>query len=274
MRRPLIAILALLCIPVTTLAAGAAMELLDAKVNLKDKVSLQRGATLFVNYCLSCHSLQFMRYNRMGRDLGLTDEQVLENLIFAGEKVVDEMKVALREADAKSWFGTPPPDLSVIARSRGPDWLYSYLVTFYEDPNPARPFGVNNVLFEDVAMPHVLWSLQGIQSMRKGERPAGVAAEHPTALRASDQTLEIHYAVETESGEHLRVVDRLEVTSPGSISPAKFRKASRDIVNFLTYVGEPAKLVRYRIGFWVLVFLAVFFVLSYALYKEYWKDVH
>ena len=250
------------------------MALLDAKTDLSDKASLQRGAKLFVNYCLSCHSLQFMRYDRMGRDLGLSDEQTRDNLLFAGAKVGDEMRVALRHDEAEGWFGVAPPDLSVIARSRGPDWLYSYLLTFYQDSNPARPFGVNNLVFEDVGMPHVLWSLQGIQMLKRGERPADAQSEHAVGLRPTPEGVELHHAVFTESGEEIKVVDYLQVGTPGRLGVGSFRSAARDIVNFLTYAGEPAKLVRYRIGFWVLVYLAVLCLLSYALYREYWKDVH
>ena len=263
----------LACAPAVGFGAGA-MELLDAKTNLDDKASLQSGAKLFVNYCMSCHSVKFMRYNRMGRDLGLTEEQVAENLLFAGEKVVEEMTVAMRTEDAARWFGAPPPDLSVIARARGPDWLYSYLIGFYADPNPARPFGVNNVVFPDVAMPHVLWSLQGVQRYVEGEAPANVELVHPYRIEAAGDGLKIHKTALTTDGDHVHVVDRLELATPGSMQPGEYRKAARDLVNFLTYVGEPAKLVRYTVGFWVLVFLIVFLALTYLLYKEYWKDVH
>ena len=269
-----VAALILACLPFAVSAAGGSMALLDAKIDLSDRASLQRGAKLFVNYCLGCHSLGFMRYDRMGRDLGLSDEQVRDNLLLAGDKVGDEMQVALRRDDARAWFGVAPPDLSVIARSRSPDWLYSYLLTFYQDPNPARPFGVNNLVFEDVGMPHVLWTLQGIQMLEKGERPADAQSEHAVELRPTRQGVELHHAVLTESGREVKVVDRLEVGTPGRLGVGPFRSAARDLVNFLAYVGEPAKLVRYRIGFWVLVYLAVFCLLSYALYREYWKDVH
>ena len=262
------------CIPLAANAAGSGMALLDASTNLSDRASLQRGAKLFANYCSGCHSLQFMRYNRIVRDLGLSEGQVMENLVFTGAKVGDEMRVALRREDAREWFGAAPPDLSVIARSRGPDWLYSYLLTFYRDENPARPFGVNNLVFTGVGMPHVLWSVQGIQSLEKGERPAGAKLEHAVRLEATKQGVDLHYIVENESGEERKVVDRLVVGTPGSLGVGAFRSAARDIVNFLTYAGEPAKLVRYRMGFWVLVYLAIFFLLSYALYREYWKDVH
>ena len=264
----LMAVLVLVCAPVCTFAASS-VELLDARVDLDDRASLQRGPKLFVNYCLSCHSLKFMRYNRMGRDLGLTDEQVSANLLFAADKVVEEMNVALRDSDAKKWFGVAPSDLSVIARARSPDWLYSYLVGFYQDTDSSRPFGVNNVVFQDVAMPHVLWSLQGIQTLDQGARPPDIESEHATALRTVGAVLEIHNSAETKAGEHVEVVDKLEVTRAGTLSPGQYRQVARDIVNFLTYVGEPAKLTRYRVGFWVLVYLLAFFALSYSLYKEY-----
>ena len=266
--------LALACLPIVADAAGGGMALLDANTNLSDRASLQRGAKLFANYCSGCHSLDFMRYNRMARDLGLSEGQVMENLVFTGAKVGDEMRVALRREDAREWFGVAPPDLSVIARSRGPDWLYSYLLSFYRDPNPARPFGVNNLVFTGVGMPHALWSLQGVQSLEMGERPAGAKLEHAVRLEATKQGVDLHKIVVDESGEERKVVDRLVMGTPGSLGVGAFRSAARDIVNFLSYAGEPAQLVRYRMGFWVLVYLAVFFLLSYALYREYWKDVH
>jgi ubiquinol-cytochrome c reductase cytochrome c1 subunit len=256
-----------------TFAAGN-VPLMHVKTNLDDKGSLQNGARLYVNYCLGCHSLAFMRYKRMGNDIGLTVEQIRENLLFASDKVVDSMDIAMRAEAAGNWFGVAPPDLSVISRFRGADWLYSYLVTFYQDPNPARPFGVNNIVFTDVGMPHVLWELQGIQSRINDDRPEGIVAEHVEAIEPSAKGYKLHTALVHEDGNTSHVVDRLEVARAGSMQPAEFRKAARDLVNFLVYVGEPAQLVRYQIGFWVLLFIAIFFILSRALYKEYWKDVH
>lgn len=256
------------------MAAGAELKLLHANPDLGDRVSLQRGARLFVNYCLSCHSLSFMRYSRLARDLGVSEEQVAENLLFAGEKVGDTMEVAMSAEVGANWFGVPPPDLSVVARARGADWLYSYLMTFYEDPTPTRPFGVNNVVFQDVGMPHVLWDLQGVQRYIAGDVPAGVKAEHLEALEAHAEHIAIHKTVELEDGAVEHVTDTLEVTSEGAMAPGQFRRAMRDLTGFLVYTGEPAQLERYTMGLWVLAFLAVFFALSYALYKEYWKDVH
>ncbi len=227
-------------------AAGGSVPLLEAKVELGDRASLQRGAKLFVNYCAGCHSARFMRYSRMGRDLGLTEEQVRANLMFASDKPGEPILATVGEADASVWFGVAPPDLSLSARARGADWLYTYLMTFYRDES--RPFGANNLVFPDVAMPHALVDLQGVQVRKDAGDDRGHAANG--------------------SG------DLLELVEPGTMSVAEYRGASRDLVNFLVYVGEPAKLDRYVLGGWVLLFLLVFFVISRLLYKEYWKDVH
>lgn len=230
-------------LPAASFAAGGGVKLDQANVNLRDTESLQRGAKYFTNYCQNCHAASFMRYNRIGRDLGLSDEMLRSNLMFTTDKVGDVMKTALPANEAKSWFGVAPPDLSVIARARGADWLYTYLRGFYVDES--RPFGVNNIVFPDVGMPHVLWEMQGWQ------KPV--------------------YA-EGQGGQ--KVIERLELVKPGTMSPADYDAAMRDLVNFLAYMGEPAKLERQRIGIWVMVFLAVFFVIAYLLKKEYWKDVH
>ncbi|MGI9333270.1 MAG: cytochrome c1 [Gammaproteobacteria bacterium] len=259
--------------PAPPAVAVGAIALLDADTDLGDRASLQRGARAFMNYCQGCHSLEFMRYKRMGDDLGITEEQVEENLLFAADRVVDEMTIAMRLADAEQWFGVSPPDLSVTARSRGPDWIYSYLLTFYQDDNPARPFGVNNVVFDGAAMPHALWSLQGHQRYVAAEMPANVASVQPTKLKISADELQVHKEVVTKEGDHVEVVDRLQIVAPGKLLPGQYRRTVRDLVNFLTYVAEPAKLVRYKLGLWVVLFLIGFFFLSRALYKEYWKDV-
>lgn len=218
----------------------------SANVNLSDRASLQRGARVFMNYCLSCHSAHFMRYNRMAKDLGLTDKEVAGNLMFASDKVGGVMNVAMRSEDAGRWFGVAPPDLSVISRARGADWLYTYLRSFYLDPS--RPSGVNNLVFDKVAMPDVLWRLQGLQ------RP-------------------VYHEVTNEDGAKVRVIEKLELAVPGTMTPGEYDRTVRDLVNFLAYMGEPAKLQRSRLGGWVLLFLVVFFLLAYALKKEYWKDV-
>ncbi len=263
-----------LCWVLSAAVAAEGLQLLEAKPDIHDKASLQNGARLFVNYCLSCHSLSYMRYNRMAADLGLTDQQVAENMLFASDKVVDEMKVALSEASAKKWFGNPPPDLSVISRARGADWLYSYLVTFYEDNSPTRPFGVNNVVFKDVGMPHALWTVQGHQQYIAEPVKGNVTAEHITGLATEPNGVVVKREVTLDNGEVVHVSDRLEVSVPGELSPGAYRGAAHDLVNFLVYAGEPSKLQRDKMGIWVLLFIAFLFVLSRLLYKEYWKDVH
>ena len=275
MKRTLgVILLGLIVLSPVTSASG--LKPLGAKVNLSDRASLQRGATLYVNYCLSCHAASFMRYNRLAKDLGISDEQVMESMLFAGDKIEDPMQVAMRAESAEKWFGVAPPDLSVIARSRGADWLYSYLVTFYADDNPARPLGVNNVMFSDVGMPHVTWEMQGRQVYVAGEMPAPESVEsvRPDRLEASGDSIKIVKKVLTKDGAHHTVIDRLELTDPGLMAAGEYRKSMRDLVNFLAYLGEPAQLVRGKIGFWVLAFLGLFFFLTRALKNEYWKDVH
>ena len=243
-------ILALICaaLPNLTFAAGGGYHLDTAPINLENQASLQRGAKLFVNYCMGCHSAAYQRYNRLARDIGLTDEQVEENLILTADtKVGDTMKNAMPSADAKRWFGAPPPDLSLIARSRGADYLYTYLRTFYLDES--RPLGVNNAVFPSVGMPHVLWELQGWQ------KP-------------------IHETVEDASGEPREVIAGFEIVDPGELTPPEYDAAIADLVNFLAYVSEPIQLERKQIGVWVLFYLIIAFVVFYFLKKEYWKDVH
>lgn len=246
MRKILFALL-FCVVPLLVQASEEDMHLDKANIDPHDQASLQRGAKIFVNYCMGCHSADFERYNGMGHDIGLSDQQVMQNLMFAGEKIGDYMTIAMPPADAKTWFGTPPPDLSVVARARGVDWLYTYLRSFYLDDK--RPFGVNNVVFKDVAMPHVLWELQGWQ------KP-------------------VYKTEKGEDGQPEQVLEKLEIVTPGSMSPDDFDATVRDLVNFLSYMGEPAKLERQSLGIKVLLFLAVFFVVAYLLKKEYWKDIH
>jgi len=238
-----VALFALL--PALVSAAGGAYKPVSARVDLSDAASLQRGAKLFVNYCLSCHSAEFMRYGRMGEDLGISEDQVKANLMFASKKIGDTMEVAFARADAQEWFGVVPPDLSVIARARGEDWLYTYLMAFYKDPS--RPFGVNNLMFPSVGMPHVFEELQGVQRLKE------VAADaHPSS----------------------NPLDALELETPGTRSAGQFSKDMRDLVNYLVYLGEPAKLERYGLGVKVILFLLVFLYAARKLKNEYWKDVH
>jgi len=246
--KKIILALAVLALPALSVASGGeGYHLMTAPIDSHNKASLQRGAKLFVNYCMGCHSLEHQRYNRMARDIGLTDEQVKENLIFTGAKVGDTMKNAMNKSEAKGWFGVVPPDLTLIARSRGVDYLYTYLLTFYEDPS--RPFGVNNAAFPNAGMPHVLWELQGMQ------KP--IYEKHKNA-----------------EGHEVETLTGFELVQPGSMNPPQFKESMADLVNFLSYVGEPIKLERQRIGVWVILFLALAFVVFYLLKKEYWKDVH
>ncbi|MGD8484230.1 MAG: cytochrome c1 [Thioalkalispiraceae bacterium] len=249
--------ISLLMMPLVAFAAGGGVHLDKADIDLDNKESLQRGAKLFVNYCLSCHSASYMRYNRMAKDLGLDDKQVENNMMFIADfskleegepgKVGNLMKVALRTEDAKQMFGTKVPDLTVVSRSRGADWLYTYLRTFYLDES--RPFGVNNATFKDVGMPHVLWELEGLK-------------------KAIKETHKDH-----EGNEVSKIVD-YEIVVPGKMKAAEYDNAIRDLVNFMVYMGEPAQLVRYKWGVIVLIFLFLLFIPAYALKKEYWKDVH
>jgi ubiquinol-cytochrome c reductase cytochrome c1 subunit len=247
MRRVIIAF-ALLVLPSLALAVTGGYPLDKAPIDLSNKASLQRGAKLFVNYCMGCHSAEYQRYNRLARDLSLTDEQVADNLIFTSDtKVGDTMEIAMPGEDAKQWFGAAPPDLSVIARSRGVDYLYTYLRTFYLDES--RPWGVNNAVFPSVGMPHVLWELQGWQ------KP-------------------VYGTVHDASGEEKEIVTGVQLVEPGAMTQPEFDAAMADLVNFLAYIGEPAQLERKRIGWWVLGFLVLAFAVFYPLKKEYWKDVH
>jgi ubiquinol-cytochrome c reductase cytochrome c1 subunit len=255
-------------------AAATAVDPMPVKVDLGDKPALQRGAQLYVNFCLGCHSLDYVRYNRIAQDLRIPEDLVREHLAFTTDNVVDNLGIAMRPEAAAEWFGIPPPDLSVISRARGADWLYTYLTTFYRDPSPTRPFAVNNLMFQDVGMPHAMWSLQGIQEYRQGERPDGVREIHPVRVAAAGDAIRLYQRAVTEDGRSHSIVDTLEVVRPGTMQPGEFRRAMRDLTAFLVYVGEPAQLVRYRMGIWVLAFLLLFTGLAWLLYKEYWKDVH
>jgi len=241
---------ALLFAPALALAAGTDVKLDRAPIDEGDQASLQRGARHFVNYCLNCHSANYMRYNRL-KDIGLTDQQILDNLVFTGVKVGDLMKVAMDPKDSKAWFGAAPPELSLIARSRashagsGADWLYSYLRGFYRDAE--RPTGWNNTVFPNVGMPHVLWELQGEQVLAE-KKVQGAGFE------------------KTEMA--------LKLDKPGKLSTVEYDQMVADLVNYLVFMAEPARASRTTIGMFVLVALGLLFVLAYALKKEYWKDVH
>lgn len=232
-------------------AAGAAAEhgsaLQLARNDVGNIASLQRGARNYVNYCSGCHSAKYVRYSRLAKDLSLSEKQVTDNLMFSGERIHDTIKISMRPEDANHWFGTTPPDLSLIARSRGADYIYSFLRSFYLDPS--RPSGTNNLILPGTAMPHVLWELQGLQrAVYDGESDAE------------------HNAVHKKFKE-------FELTKQGSLSPQEYDQFVRDTVNFLDYIAEPMQLERRNLGMRVLAFLIVFFLFAYFLKKEFWKDV-
>ena len=232
-------LLALLASPAMLMAMEHA-QLDSAPIDPTNQASLQRGARTFINYCLNCHSANYMRYNRL-RDIGISETVIKDNLLFAGDKVGDTMQIAMQKKDAKEWFGVAPPDLSVEVRARGEDWIYTYLRSFYRDE--ARPTGWNNVTYPNVAMPHVLWELQGEQALK----------------------IEKH-------GEH--EIKTLSLTKPGSMTTAEYDGMIADLVNYLSYMSEPAKNKRMGMGILVLLFLSFMFVVTYYLKKEYWKDIH
>jgi len=229
----------------TALAASGG-ELLQAGNDLSDRASLQRGAQYYMSYCSACHSLKYLRYSRIADDLGLSEEQVMQNLNFTGAKFGEQIQVSMKAADGDAWFGKMAPDLSLISRTKlgESNWIYTYLKSFYLDE--ARPLGWNNKLFPNVSMPNPLWELQGLQHAELGE-PDAAGERHP---------------------------ERLVIAQPGSVSPEQFDQVVRDITNFLEYAGEPAALKRQSIGVWVILFLALLTFLAYLVKQEYWRDVH
>jgi len=239
-------LLALCFLPLTALGAGGGIKLdtMPSTDSSERLPSMQRGAQLFVNYCLNCHPAAFMRFNRL-QDLGLSEGQIKQNLLFATDKVGNTMTVAMGKKDASEWFGAAPPDLTLVARVRGADWLYTYLRTFYRDDS--KPSGWNNIAFPNVGMPHVLWELQGIQS-KVEEKKDGGHGDGPV---------------------------KLVLEQPGKLSKTEYDLAVRDLVNYLVYMGEPAQDHRVRIGIIVILFLVVVLLpVAYVLKKEFWKDVH
>jgi len=215
-------------------SANESLHLDKAPIDASNHESLQRGARTFVNYCLNCHSANYMRYNRL-LEIGLTEKQIKDNLLFAGEKVGDTMKVAMNKKDAAKWLGAAPPDLSVEVRARGADWVYTYLRGFYRDGS--RPTGWNNTAFDKVGMPHVLYELQGEQEL-----------DHET--------------------------HELKLVKPGRLTVEEYDALVGDLTNFMAYMAEPAKQQRNQLGWFVLLFLSVLLVLTFKLKKAYWKDIH
>ena len=245
MRKLIVTLLAML--PTFAFAAGSNVPLDAANNDLTDKASLQRGAKTFMNYCSGCHSTEYQRYERVAEDLGIPPKLMKENLIFdQNAKIGDLMTNAISTEYASASFGAPAPDLTLVARVRGTDWIYTYLRSFYADPS--RPFGVNNLVFPSVGMPHVLEELQG--------------APHKV------------FETKTIDGEKVQEFVGIESDGTGELNTEEYDDMVRDLVNFLDYSAEPMKLERQQMGLWVMGFIAVFFVLTVLLKKEYWRDVH
>lgn len=223
-------------------AASEGIELQTANVDLSNNASLQRGAKHFVTYCLGCHSIKHIRYLRIALDTDVDQKKMLKDIAPEGASIYDQLHSAMNKHDSEKWFGTQPPDLSLIARSRGADWLYSYLKSYYIDPKSPR--GVNNLIFKDTAMPNPLWQLQGEQH-----------AEHKKNIWGDEYT-------------------NLVMKEPGTLSTGEFDIFVNDLVNFLVYVGEPVQLERQRIGKYVIFYILMFLVVAYLLKKEYWKKIH
>jgi len=250
MKKIILAMIAALGLSAGVQASVGGFPLDKAPVNTTDLVSLQNGARTFVNYCLSCHSAAFMRYNRL-TDIGLTEKQIKDNLLVTTDKVGETMKAAINPKEAKEWFGANPPDLTVIARSRsgsggsGADYLYTFLRTFYRDDGKVT--GWNNMVFPSVGMPHVLWQLQGER------RPV--------------------YQESESHGEKVHVFAGWEQVTPGTLTQVEYEQTVGDLVNYLQWMGEPAQKTRVRVGVWVLMFIGLFILIAWRLSASYWKDV-
>ena len=241
-RAPAFAAIALL-LPLAA-AAAEGLTLPPAGNDVRNRASLQRGARNVMNYCSGCHSAVYVRYNRVATDLGISDAELKANLMFTSDKSSDTIRSSMAPADAAKWLGNAPPDLSLIARARGTDYLYAYLRGFYADPS--RPNGVNNIVLPGTAMPHVLADLQGLQTAVFN------AASHDAPPE----------------------FEKFELPAPGSLAPEQYDEFVRDTVNFLQYIGEPVEVKRRDLGVWVMLFLLVFTAFAYLLNKEYWRDVH
>lgn len=239
-----------LLMPLAALASGGESLPFHHDANLGNQASLQRGAKTFMNYCSGCHSLKYMRYQRIGDDLGIPDEVMENNLMMTRGNIHDTIQGTMPSEQAAEWFGKAPPDLSLTARERGADWIYSFLLSFYLDDS--RPSGVNNAVMDNTAMPFVLAPLQGYQARKTKDDGSQEDESHGEGHDGSPY----------------------ELVQEGQLNPAEYKAAVADLTNFLVYVGEPAKLVRYSLGFKVIVFLLLFTALAYLLKREFWRDVH
>lgn len=245
-------------------SVGSDTRLVPAPIDRLNVESLQRGARVFVNYCLNCHSARYMRYNRL-TDIGIDAALIQDNLMFASEKIGETMMVAMTPKDAKAWFGVPPPDLTVEARVRGADWLYNYFIGFYKDDNSAT--GWNNLVFPNVGMPNVLWEESGVNRLVSNEYKS-----HEEALAAAIAVKGL--VVLAPAKDNKFVVETVALDREGRLKPDEYKAMAADLVNFMDYMAEPAKNTRISIGLLVLLYLGVLFVFAYWLKREYWKDVH
>ncbi|OUS32911.1 cytochrome c1 ['Osedax' symbiont bacterium Rs2_46_30_T18] len=253
--KKLLILLTMLVLPVAAMAESGGVHLDKMDVDLHNKASLQRGMTTYVNNCLGCHSMEYQRYLRTAEDLEIPADLVKDNLIFSDQKVGDLMTNTMPKGDAANWFGTAPPDLTLESRLRGPDWIYTYMRSFYQDES--RPWGVNNAVFKDVGMPNVLGYLQGVQ------------LNHCSAQEMAEHETEIDPLTGVEIGGCYSLVE-----GSGEQNAKEFDKTVYDLVNFMAYIGEPSKLQSQAMGTNVLIFLFIFFFFTYALKKEYWRDIH
>jgi len=233
----------LLLLPMVALAAGGGPELQKSLNDVRNKASLQNGAKIFVNYCIGCHSMKYSRFERVGVDLGIPEDLLKRDIMFTAEKPGELMHTPMTAASGQKWFGKAPPDLSVTARSRGTDWLYTYFMTFYADPK--RPWGMNNLVFRDVGMPHVLWELQGAQK-----------------------------PVYHEENGHKVLVGVEPADEAAKAKSEGYRRTVTDLVNFLDYVGEPAKVVRWDLGWKVILYLFIFTFFAYLMKRAFWDELH
>lgn len=270
--KKLIAFAVLALAPLTGFAAGGGANpfVVPSNVDVANDAAIQRGAKYFTNYCMGCHSAKYVRYQLM-KNVGLTEDQIKENLIFDGSKAGDLMTIAMTDRDAGEWFGAPAPDLTLESRLRkGPDWVYSYLKGFYTDPS--RPMGVNNTVFPNVGMPNVLWELEGIkEAVYRYE----VRHDGHTVAKFYNEAEAVAMLKDKGDGYKLeKVVDSLEQAQAGKMTPAEFDQVARDLATYLAYIAEPIAEERKRLGVWVILFLTLFTVLAYFMKKEWWKDVH
>ncbi len=254
--KALLAVLLIALLPALSFAEERGADLESVDIDVSDKAALQDGAGTFVNYCMGCHSARFQRYERVADDLGIPHDLMLEKLVFTGAKIGDHMTIGMQPADAKNWFGAAPPDLTLVARVRGTDWLYGYLRSFYEDPT--RPWGVNNRIYPNVGMPNVLEGLQGRQRLGCKE-----------VQRVEDKKTHTDAILSHEACDQLVIIP-----DTGTLTEAQFNEKVKNLVTFLAYSANPNTLQHRRIGTYVLLYLAVLFILAWLLKREFWKDVH